>query len=170
MRVLGCCVAAVVSLGAASDALCQSGASARKPAAAASGAGPTPGTYLCWSARTSELMAEDARQAQASGAPAVLPDRIIQSVTGGSPGLKYLVRPNGTFADVTWGAKFAADPKYNGVYVSRGGLIHLSVGGMPLYSFRRAQGSDGVPLLVQVREGKPADPYVSNQVCRRTSD
>lgn len=130
---------------------------------------PVPGTYICWSARMSELLAEDARQANSASGPTVLPERIMQRVMSGGSPHKYLVRANGTFADVTWGAKYASDPKYNGRYATRGGLVRLDVRGTPLYTFRRARSTDGTELLVQVREEKRVDPYASTQVCRLTT-
>ncbi|RYY97374.1 MAG: hypothetical protein EOO11_11070 [Chitinophagaceae bacterium] len=105
------------------------------------------GTYVCVSGGVPELQADGSiSKAAVSAAKA--------AARSYSAALKYLFRGDGTFADLSCGDEYAADPKYNGTYRIENGNVNMYSGGMLFYTFRPARNEENKVSLIQVHEAK----------------
>ena len=105
------------------------------------------GTYVCVSGGVPELLA-DGTISKASV------DAAKQTMQSYSSALKYLFRGDGTFADLTYGDKYASDPKYNGTYKIEDGKMNMYSSGILFFTFQPAINAEGKVALIQVHEPK----------------
>ncbi|HEX8207961.1 MAG TPA: hypothetical protein VF587_17990 [Solirubrobacteraceae bacterium] len=87
-------------------------------------------------------------------------------LTGLEPPLKFTLKPDGTYSNITFGAVYANDPKWQGTYTVNGDRVRLlTPTGTPLvtYDFLRRQDTAGTLYLI---EDAPANEAYKANVCR----
>jgi hypothetical protein len=129
------------------------------PAPAAPAAGGLSGTYVCLTGIIAQV--------RPAGPTSIEP--IPVPATGIEPPLKFTLKPDGTYDNITFGAAYANDPKWKGTYTVAGDRVKLiTAGGHPLvgHDFVRKTDSGGTEYLI---EDAPANESYKANVCRRIS-
>ena len=128
--------------------------------AAPPAAGPTAaglsGTYVCLTGIIAQV--------RPAGPTSIEP--IPVPASGIEPPLKFTLKPDGTYSNITFGAAYANDPKWQGTYTVAGDRVRLlTPNGTPLvsYDFVRRQDSAGTQYLI---EDAPANEAYKANVCR----
>jgi hypothetical protein len=125
-------------------------------APAAPAAGSLSGTYVCLTGIIAQV--------RPAGPTSIEP--IPVPATGIEPPLKFTLKPDGTYSNITFGAAYANDPKWQGTYTVAGDRVRLlTPNGTPLvsYDFVRRTDSAGTPYLI---EDAPANEAYKANVCR----
>lgn len=129
-------------------------------------AGSLAGTYSCASGVLTDV-AFGAMAGPAGRSSVSISDAVYRRSVSAYPDLTFILRPNGTYANVTLGEVYASNPQWNGSAQLRGGQLRLVTNaGNLLHAFESARAGDGTQLLVEVHE--PEKRHQA-QCCRRIS-
>ena len=114
------------------------------------------GTYVCLTG----IIAQVRPAGPASIEPIPVP------TSGIEPPLKFTLKPDGTYSNITFGAVYADDPRWQGTYAVAGDRVRLlTPNGTPLvtYDFLRRTDTAGTAYLI---EDAPANEAYRANVCR----
>ena len=130
-------------------------------------AGPTTtalsGTYVCLTGIIAQVR---------PAGPALDPELgtgiepIPVPLSGIEPPLKFTLKPDGTYSNITFGAVYANDPKWQGTYTVAGDRVRLlTPNGTPLVSYDFVRRQDTAGTLYLIEDAPPNEAYKAN-VCR----
>ena len=126
------------------------------PAPPAATAATLSGTYVCLTGIIAQV--------RPAGPTSIEP--IPVPATGIEPPLKFTLKSDGTYSNITFGAVYANDPKWQGTYTVNGDRVRLlTPNGTPLvtYDFLQRTDTGGTSYLI---EDAPANEAYKANVCR----
>ena len=125
-------------------------------AAPGAAAGGLSGTYVCLTG----IIAQVRPAGPTTIAPIPVPESALE------PPLKFTLKPDGTYSNITFGAAYANDPKWQGTYTAAGDTVTLTTAGgsmLTSYPFKQKTDSAGTKYLI---EDAPANEQYKANVCR----
>jgi hypothetical protein len=87
--------------------------------------------------------------------------------TGIEPPMKFTLKPDGTYDNITFGAAYANDPKWKGTYTVTGDRVKLvTPPGTPLFSYELVRRTDTAGTEYLIEDAPENERYKAN-ACRR---
>ena len=120
-------------------------------------AGGLSGTFVCLTGIIAQV--------RPAGPTTIAPINV--PATGIEPPLKFTLNPDGTYANITFGAAYANNPQWRGTYTVQGEQVRLVTPNgtlMTSYPFLRRTDTGGTQYLL---EDAPANDQYRANVCRR---